>query len=319
MANNNSVIPHEYDDLDLSMRFNKWVKGTNPNCKTSFSVGGWSMNDGPSRYTGGIDYSTFFSNMASTAAGRATFIDSCIQWARDLGFDGIDIDWEYVGDPARGGSSKDTTNFTKLVQEMRAKVEAEASSSGKPRLLITVASPADPDKFALIEGKTINDSIDWFNLMTYDFYGNWDPTMEVQAPISDTIKKGWSFTSAIDLYLNAGVPAKKINAGMPLYGRVWTLDDANCNTPGCAGTAGVAGRCTAEKGYLSYFEIKEIADALAKQNLVDSAIHFVPEDGYYMVFDNQWVGYDDEWSFQSKVSAINSRGLRGGMVGSLAL
>lgn len=91
MANNNSVIPHEYDDLDLSMRFNKWVKGLNPSLTTSFSVGGWSMNDGPTRFTGGIDYSTFFSQMASTASGRATFIQSCISFARDLGFDGIDI------------------------------------------------------------------------------------------------------------------------------------------------------------------------------------------------------------------------------------
>jgi chitinase len=91
MANNNSVIPHEYDDVDLSTRFNKWVKGLNPSLTTSFSVGGWSMNDGPSKYTGGIDYSNFFSQMASTSGGRQTFIKSCIQWARDLGFDGIDI------------------------------------------------------------------------------------------------------------------------------------------------------------------------------------------------------------------------------------
>ncbi|PPR06461.1 hypothetical protein CVT24_002622 [Panaeolus cyanescens] len=314
MANNNSIIPHEYNDVDLSLRFNAWVKEINPNCKTSFAVGGWSMNDGPSRYTGGIDYSTFFSEMVATQAGRATFIDSCISWARDLNFDGIDIDWEYVGDPDRGGRPEDTVNFTKLVQEMRAKVEAEAAATGKPRLLITVASPADPSKFALIEGQAVSNYIDWYNLMTYDFYGNWSPTMEVQAPIADTIQEGWSFTSAIDLYLNAGIPANKINVGMPLYGRVWTMDDPGCNTPGCTGSAGVAGRCTAEKGYLSYFEIKEISDALASQNLEDSAVNFVTQNGYYMVFDNQWVGYDDDLSFQSKVNIINERGLRGGML-----
>jgi chitinase len=53
----------------------------------------------------------------------------------------------------------------------------------------------------------------------------------------------------------------------------------------------VSGRCTAEAGYLSYFEIKEISDVLGQQNEAGSAVNFVPQDGYYMVFNDQWVGY----------------------------
>ncbi|KAF5337675.1 hypothetical protein D9758_013006 [Tetrapyrgos nigripes] len=314
MANNNSIVPHEYDDLDLSMRFNKWVKGLNPSITTSFSVGGWTMNDGPSKFTGNIDYSTFFSQMASTSGSRSTFIQSCIKWARDLGFDGIDIDWEYVGDPTRGGTSADTENFTSLVKEMRDAARAEAASSGKNELLITVAAPADPDKFNLIQAKAVSDQIDWYNLMTYDFYGNWDPRMDSQAPIADTLQKGWSFTSAIDLYLNAGVPGSKINAGIPLYGRIWTIDDPSCTSPGCTGTAGISGRCTAEDGFLAYFEIKEIIDALGSQNMLSTAVNFASQDGYFLVFDDQWVGYDDENSFQAKVEIINNKGLRGAML-----
>ncbi|KAJ6544133.1 hypothetical protein B0H19DRAFT_1169717 [Mycena capillaripes] len=92
------------------------------------------------------------------------------------------------------------------------------------------------------------------------------------------------------------------------------MDDTGCTSPGCTGSAGVSGRCTAEAGYLAYFEIKEISDALAQQNEASSAVNFVPQDGYYLVFDNQWVGYDDEYSFQAKVDIINSRGLRGGIL-----
>ena len=29
------------------------------------------------------------------------------------------------------------------------------------------------------------------------------------------------------------------------------------------------------------------------ENLEDEAVQFVPNDGYYMVFDDQWVGFDD--------------------------
>ncbi|KAG5637275.1 hypothetical protein H0H81_005169 [Sphagnurus paluster] len=57
------------------------------------------------------------------------------------------------------------------------------------------------------------------------------------------------------------LPIAGFQAGLPLYGRVWTLADRSNNSPGAPGSAGTAGRCTAEHGYLGYFEIKEIADA----------------------------------------------------------
>ncbi|KAG8693166.1 Endochitinase 1 [Ceratobasidium sp. 395] len=288
MADNYTIIPHEYDDEDLSLRMNRWIKKLNPSCTTSYS------------YTGGIDYTPFFSRMASTSANRKVFIDSAIAWARKLEFDGIDI----ASLPGIGNSSETQ------VQEMRAATRADASKTGKKELLITMAAPAGPDHVAAIDPKTIAASIDWFNLMTYDFYGNWDTTVQNQAPIVDQEQRSkWSFSAAIDIYLGLGVPAKQLIAGLPLYGRVWTLTDLSKTTPGSPGGPGIAGRCTAQKGYLSYSEIKEIADS---QN--GRGINFVPDNGYYMTFDDQWVGYDDEFSFVAKMDIIAKKGLGGAML-----
>ncbi|QRV91839.1 chitinase [Ceratobasidium sp. AG-Ba] len=308
MAENFTIIPHEYDDEDLSLRMNRWIKKLNPSCTTSYSVGGcgWLR---ASQYTGGIDYTPFFSRMASTAANRKVFINSAIAWARKLEFDGIDIDWEFVGNPERGGSSADRANFNSLVQELRAAAKTEAASSGKKELILTMAAPAGPDDIARIDPKTIAGSIDWFNLMTYDFYGNWDAVVENQAPIVDQRLSNWSFTSAINIYLGLGVPSRQLVAGLPLYGRVWTLTDLTQTTPGSPGAAGIAGRCTAQKGYLSYFEIQEI---LNSQN--GRGVNFVPGNGYYLTFDDQWVGYDDEFSFVAKMDIIFKKNLGGAML-----
>ncbi|KAG8734955.1 Endochitinase 1 [Ceratobasidium sp. 414] len=292
MAENYTVIPHEYDDEDLSLRMNRWIKKLNPSCTTSYS------------YTGGIDYTPFFSRMASSAASRKVFIDSAIAWARKLEFDGIDIDWEFVGDPQRGGSSSDKANFNSLcayspfrltqndistvfgrVQELRAAAKTEAGKSGKKELILTMAAPAGPDHVSAIDPKTIAASIDWFN-----FYGNWDSVVENQAPILDQRLPNWSFSAAIDIYLKLGVPSKQLVAGLPLYGRVWTLTDPKQTTPGSPGGPGIAGRCTAQKGYLSYAEIQEIA---ASQN--NRGINFVPGNG-------------------SKMDIISKKGLGGAMV-----
>jgi len=86
--------------------------------KTLISLGGWNFN---------FNYDTkhIFTTLAASRANRQKFIQSCIQFARKYNFDGIDLDWEYPGDPDQGGRPEDTPNYTLLLAEMRAAINAE--------------------------------------------------------------------------------------------------------------------------------------------------------------------------------------------------
>nr|POF11084.1 isoform 2 of chitotriosidase-1 [Quercus suber] len=102
--------------------------------------------------------------MASQASTRKSFIDSSIQLARSYNFYGLDLDWEYPST---------ATEFTKLgllLDEWRAAVASEATSSGNTPLLLVAAFYYSSNYYGLTYPiQDISNSLDWVNVMAYDF------------------------------------------------------------------------------------------------------------------------------------------------------
>jgi chitinase len=160
-------------------------------------------------------------------------------------FDGIDLDWEY---PASDGghvgnhhSDADTANFTALLAEFRAELDAQGAADGT-RYLLTASLPGGQDKLNKIQTDQIGRYLDYGNAMTYDMHGAWDATgpTNLQDPLfpsaddpstpvpggtqqydADTILK--AYTVGDPMYgIPGGFPANKLTIGIPLYYRGWT-------------------------------------------------------------------------------------------------
>lgn len=61
-----------------------------PGLQIWLSLGGWTFSDN------GTDTQPVFGDLSSTPAKRQKFINELVKFMRYWGFDGVDIDWEYV-------------------------------------------------------------------------------------------------------------------------------------------------------------------------------------------------------------------------------
>ena len=182
-----------------------------PLLKINLSIGGWGA--------GG------FSDMASNKNSREDFTNNVIEWVEKYGFDGIDIDWEY---PVNGGGGiiksrpEDKTNFTLLLQELKDALNTLSNKTDKTYTL-SFAGAGFSDYLKWIEPSKISRIVDYVNLMTYDFYGDWTDTTGHHSNLytSDFNSKAYSADKAVKAYLNAGFPSNKIVLGIPFFGKGW--------------------------------------------------------------------------------------------------
>ncbi|KAF6823885.1 carbohydrate-binding module family 18 protein [Colletotrichum musicola] len=153
-----------------------------------------------------------FSDMVSTAANRAAFISSLLEFMETYGFQGADIDWEYPSEPKRGGRADDAANLVLLMKKMRAAFSPRGYGSS-----IALA----PDYWYLrgFRPFEMQQYVDFMGFMSYDLHGPWDTDVKalgsIVRPQTDItkIKK-----NLMPLWYD-GVDPAKVNLGLAFYGR----------------------------------------------------------------------------------------------------
>lgn len=191
-------------------------KTVQPNLKLILSVGGWSWSD-------------YFSVMAANEQTRLAFANSAVEFIREFGLDGIDIDWEY---PVEGGelgnteSPDDPENFTLLMKTVREALDAAGAKDGRYYLLTIASSQADN---FIINADLVHsvEYLDFISVMTYDYSGTWDSRAHHNSPLLyDPAHFNGSasrnhVSGSIIANLNSGIPGYKLNLGIPFYGVGW--------------------------------------------------------------------------------------------------
>ncbi|ETW80434.1 glycoside hydrolase family 18 protein [Heterobasidion irregulare TC 32-1] len=180
------------------------LKKQNRHLKVLLSIGGWT-------------YSPHFHPVVVSPALRAKFVQSSIQLLEDYGLDGLDIDYEYPQ------NDQQARGYVELLREMRAALDAHARRKNTDyRFLLTIAAPCGPDNYQKLHVREMDQSLDFWNMMTYDFSGSWDKIANHQANVYGG---PISAAQAIHWYISQGLPRRKIIMGVPLYGRSFLNTD----------------------------------------------------------------------------------------------
>ncbi|MET7776925.1 glycoside hydrolase family 18 chitinase [Streptomyces mirabilis] len=273
-------------DQPLRGNFNQLreLKAKYPNIKILWSFGGWTWSGG----------------FAQAAANPTAFAQSCYNLVEDPRwadvFDGIDIDWEY---PNACGLSCDTSGaaaYKNLMQALRAKF-----GTGN---LVTAATTADGTSGGKIDAADYAGAaqyVDWYNVMTYDFFGAFNaqgPTAP-HSPLtsySGIPTPGFTTADAIAKFKAKGVPASKLLIGIGFYGRGWT--GVTQDAPGGTATGPAPG--TYEQGIEDYKVLKTSCPATG--TIAGTA---------YAHCGSNWWSYDTPATIGTKMAWAKSQGLGG--------
>ncbi|MEU3722315.1 glycoside hydrolase family 18 chitinase [Streptomyces sp. NPDC031705] len=276
------------DTWDQALRGNfnqlRKLKAKYPHIKILYSFGGWTWSGG----------------FGQAAANPAAFAQSCHDLVEDPRwadvFDGIDIDWEY---PNACGLSCDTSGaaaFKNLMSALRAKFGGSA--------LVTAAISADGSnggKLDLADYAGSAPYVDFYNVMTYDFFGAWDakgPTAP-HSPLTSYAGipiAGFNSEAAITKLKGKGIPGSKLNLGIGFYGRGWT--GVTQDAPGGTATGPAPGAY--EQGIEDYKVLKSSCPATGT----------VAGTAYARCGSNWW-SYDTPATIAGKMTWLKNQGLRG--------
>lgn len=160
-----------------------------------------------------------FCKLAQTQDGRYKFAQTCKALVDSYSLDGVDVDWEYPGYNIQTGEitcPNCKSDFTELLKEIRLALGQEK--------LLTIACGISEYLQHYTDFPAINEYLDFFNVMAYDYQvGNISGHQSNLYP-GTAGSPGWGLCTddGIRLLMSKGIPAEKLNLGIPFYSRTNT-------------------------------------------------------------------------------------------------
>ena len=236
---------------------------------------------------------------AASPANRSIFVANLLAAMDDLGYDGLDLDWEPL-------NTADQPNFLALAQALRA---------ARPNLILSVplgwinanfANTIDPFYGALAP------VFDQINIMSYDMAGSWEgwQSWHSSALTGASGNTPSSVETSVDWYRRSGVPRSRLGIGIPFYGTCWQ----NVTAPRQFGGSVVASDnvLSYRNIMLGYFAADRYQwDAVAMMGWLGSATRFGTAQCNF-------VSYDDGSSIAAKGAYSRRQGLGGTIVQTIA-
>ncbi len=209
---------------------------------------------------------------------RKKLINNLLDTVKMKGYDGVDVDFEYI-------SPQDRDPYTNFVRELTDSMNAQGY-----RVSVALAPKSSSDQPGLlyegIDYKGLGESSNSVLVMTYEWGYTYGPPMAV-APIDQVIK--------VINYAVSQIPSKKVDMGIPNYGYDWPLPYV---------------RGTTEATVVGNIEAVEIAiknNARIELDRTSMSPYFY----YSKKGISHVVWFEDVRSLESKFKIINTFNLRG--------
>lgn len=258
------------------------------------SIGGWNNS---------VD-DLAFDIVTKTPEKMDAFTDEAVKFMLDYKFDGIDIDWEYPDNEDR------KTKFIALMKQLREKLTA-AGKENDTYYQLSIAVTASHEKMEFIAPEVVNEYVDNFNVMTYDFRGGFDTQTGhhsgLYATETDKDKK-FNVSSAMKEYSETySIPKNKLMVGMSYYSRGFAnVETGELGAPSSGAPVGGTWDDPAlPAGLMPWFQLKEL-EVKANEDPNDALVAKWDDQAkapyIYNADTKEFYTYDNIQSIQEKVN-----------------
>ncbi len=181
---------------------------------------------------GGWGWDRQFAAIVAKPEAEERYFQSVMEIIEKGDYDGIDFDWEYPDKEA------EVAGFERLSRRFRKQLDTIGAEKHRP-MFLTMAAAANPGTLKWLSKDFLLETMDWINVMTYDFAGDWTGYAGHHSPLFASSKPPGKNPPSAErtmkyLLEERGIPADRLALGIPLYGRGFGVKEPYASTKGVA-------------------------------------------------------------------------------------